>query len=69
MWGQLPFRMVFANKQTNMPGLQAADLAAYPIARHVINPNAANPAYDVLVPKFRKSATGVILGWGLKIFP
>lgn len=68
-WGELPFRMVFANKQTNMPGLQVADLAAYPIAKHVIDPKAANPAYDVLVPRFRKSPKGEILGWGLKLFP
>jgi hypothetical protein len=27
-WGKLPFRMVFASKQQNMPGLQVADLAA-----------------------------------------
>ena len=69
MWGALPFRMVFANKQTNMPGLQAADLAAYPIARHVIDAAAPNPAYDVLAPKFRKSPKGQMLGWGLKVFP
>jgi Protein of unknown function (DUF3800) len=68
-WGKLPFRMVFANKQQNMPGLQIADLAAYPIARHVIDRNKPNPAFDVLEPKFRRSPRGVIHGWGLKIFP
>jgi hypothetical protein len=68
-WGQLPFRMVFASKQTNMPGLQIADLAAYPIARHVIDPNAANPAFNAIDPCFRRSPGGKLMGWGLKIFP
>lgn len=69
-WGvKFPFELVFANKQQNMPGLQVADLAAYPIARHVINPNAANPSFDVLNPLFRKSPGGKVVGWGLKIFP
>jgi hypothetical protein len=31
--------------------LEAADLAAYPIARHVLDPSEANPAFDVLRPK------------------
>jgi hypothetical protein len=70
MWGRkFPFQMVFANKQQNMPGLQIADLAAYPIARHVINPDAPNPAYDVVRTRLRKSPNGKEIGWGLKIFP
>jgi hypothetical protein len=69
MWGKLPFRMVFANKQTNMPGLQFADLAAYPIARHVINRQQQNRAFEILKKKFRCSPRGKIYGWGLKIFP
>jgi hypothetical protein len=68
-WGKLPFRMVYANKQTNMPGLQFADLAAYPIARFVIDQQKKNPAYEVLEKKFRRSPTGKVLGWGLKLFP
>jgi Protein of unknown function (DUF3800) len=68
-WGPLPFQMVFANKLANMPGLQAADLAAYPIARKIINPNKSNPAYDSLRKRFRRSPGGNIVGWGLKIFP
>jgi hypothetical protein len=67
-WGKLPFRMVFANKQQNMPGLQVADLAAYPIARHVIDRTRPNPPFMVLRPKFRNKR-GRMLGWGLKIFP
>ena len=69
-WGcKLPFRMEFADKKQNLPGLQIADLAAYPIARHVIDKNAANPAFDVIRPLFRTSPSGKIEGWGLKIFP
>lgn len=69
-WGcRFPFEMAFANKQQNMPGLQIADLAAYPIARHVINPAMANPSYDVIEPRFRRSPYGKVIGWGLKIFP
>jgi hypothetical protein len=52
-WGKLPFRMVFANKQQNMPGLQVADLAAYPIAKHAIDRTKPNPASMVLRPNFR----------------
>lgn len=68
-WGKLPFNMVFASKLANMPGLQMADLAAYPIARHVMNAKAPNPAYDIVEKRFRRSPDGKILGWGLKVFP
>ncbi len=69
MWGVLPFQIVFANKQTNMPGLQACDLAAYPIARRVIQPGAPNHAYMALRERIRASTKGKIEGWGLKVFP
>jgi hypothetical protein len=68
-WGELPFRMVFADKKTNMPGLQIADLAAYPIARHILTPRKRNQSYDVIEPCFRRSPTGQVRGWGLKVFP
>jgi hypothetical protein len=68
-WGKLPFQLIFASKRTNMPGLQGADLAAYPIARYIIDPKSKNPAYGVLEKKFRRSPGGKIEGWGLKIFP
>ena len=35
-------------KSENIVGLQVADLVAYPITRHVLNPNGVNLAYDVL---------------------
>ncbi len=68
-WGPLPFRMIFADKKTNMPGLQIADLAAYPIARYIMNPAALNPAYTAVARRFRVSPWGKISGWGLKVFP
>lgn len=35
---QLPFNIVFSDKQTNATGLQLADLVARLIGRHVLNP-------------------------------
>lgn len=67
--GRMPFRIVFASKLANMPGLQIADLAAYPIARRTIDPEKRNPAFDAVSTKLRRSPMGVIEGWGLKTFP
>lgn len=64
-----PFRVQFASKLTNMPGLQVADLAAYPIARYVENPGAPRPEWTYIEPRIRRSPSGKMLGWGLKIFP
>lgn len=68
-WGLLPFNAVFADKRTNMIGLQIADLAAYPIARNIMNAAAANPAYAAVQQRFRRSVRGTINGYGLKVFP
>jgi hypothetical protein len=46
--------------------MKLADLAAYPIARHVLDPKKANRAYEILEKKFYKGR-GMIRG--LKIFP
>lgn len=35
-------------KKANIVGLQLADLVAYPITRHVLNPNEVNFAYDII---------------------
>ncbi|MHB1109344.1 MAG: DUF3800 domain-containing protein [Devosia sp.] len=59
----------FMDKKHNSAGLQMADLLAYPIARHVIRPDQPNRAYERVEPKFRRSATGQVKGYGLKIFP
>lgn len=52
--------------ELNVVGTQLADLAAYPVARYIHNPNKPNPAYDIVKTKFYKGK-----GWiqGLKIFP
>lgn len=59
----------FMDKKHNSAGLQMADLLAYPVARHIIDPNQPNRAYELTEPKFRRSAAGKVRGYGLKIFP
>jgi len=63
---RIQFRLHFKPKAMNIIGTQMADLAAYPIARHVLNPKRPNPAYDCIAGKFYRGS-----GWvrGLKIFP
>lgn len=56
----------FSNKSENVFGLQIADLIAYPISRHVLNPAKYNPSFDVIAPNIFRS-NGKLLG--LKIFP
>ena len=46
--------------------MQLADLVAYPIARYVIEPNRANPAFEVLKPKIYRTNRGLE---GLRIYP
>lgn len=66
----LPFEMVMAPKACNSPGLQMADLIARPIGRKVIKPEQENRAFDILAIKLRRNpATGLVKGWGLKVFP
>ncbi|MDR2206171.1 MAG: DUF3800 domain-containing protein [Flavobacteriaceae bacterium] len=58
--------IAFKDKKENINGLQLADLIAYPIARYVMEPNRANPAFDVLKSKiYTKNSKK----YGLKIFP
>lgn len=59
----------FMDKKHNSAGLQMADLLAYPVARHIIDPGQPNRAYELAELKFRRSAAGKVLGYGLKIFP
>lgn len=74
-WGKtLPFHIAFADKKTNSPGLQLADLVARPIGLSLLRPNAQNRAFEVLKRKFfckgGRQALGVDFeGWGHKIFP
>lgn len=66
---RFPFEIVMADKRCNSAGLQLADLVARPIGRKVIDPAQANRAYDILEKKLRRSPTGKVRGWGLKVFP
>lgn len=68
--GPMPnFSIVFADKKTNSAGLQLADLTARPIGRHVLDPEQPNRAWDIIEPKLRRNAAGIVKGWGLKVFP
>lgn len=63
---KIRFKLTFRPKSMNIVGTQLADLAAYPIARYILNPRQPNPAYNIVEKKFYR-AKGRILG--LKIFP
>ena len=63
------FEIVFADKKSNSTGLQIADLTARPIGRHVIVPEQANRAWDLLEPKLFRNPQGETAGWGLTIIP
>ncbi len=70
----LPFEIVFADKKTNSPGLQLADLVARPIGLNVLRPSQANRAFEVLTKKFfcsggRENVGEGFESWGLKIYP
>jgi hypothetical protein len=59
-------KITFKSKRENNNGLQLADLVAYPIARYVIEPNRANPAFEQIEPKiYTKNQKR----YGLKIYP
>ncbi len=64
-----PFDIRFAVKQTNSTGMQLADMVAHPIGRHVLAPEQANRAYDVIENKLIEKPSGGAMGMGLKIFP
>ncbi len=56
----------FVGKSENINGLQLADLIAYPMARYVIDPERANPAFDTLEGKIYRRGER---RYGLKVFP
>jgi hypothetical protein len=56
----------FKWKSEDIAGLQIADLIAYPLTRHVLNPQAVNLAYDVLAPNIFRENDKLL---GLKIYP
>ncbi len=48
----LPFNIIFADKKTNLAGLQLADLVARPVGINYIRPAQANKAFEILKKKF-----------------
>lgn len=65
----LPLRIVVADKKSNSEGLQLADLTARPIGLHVLRPEQANRAWDVLRTKLFAGSANCVEGNGLKVFP
>ncbi len=63
---EVDLKITFKDKKENINGLQLADLVAYPIARYVIEPKRANPAFEILEQKIYKNKGK---RHGLKIFP
>lgn len=71
---QLPFNVIFADKKTNLTGLQLADLVARPVGLNYIRPEQANQAFELLKNKFfcaggRDRAGQGYQNVGLKIYP
>ena len=71
---QLPFEIVFADKKTNLAGLQLADLVARPVGLNYIRPSQPNQAFDLLKRKFycdggRECVGSGYEGVGLMIYP
>ena len=60
------FGFHFREKKDNINGLQLADLIAYPVARYIIDPERANPAFELIQSKFYQKSGKK---FGLKIFP
>ncbi|MFM8899808.1 MAG: DUF3800 domain-containing protein [Burkholderiales bacterium] len=48
----MPFDIVFADKKTNLAGLQLADLVARPIGVNYLRPVQGNQAFELLKKKF-----------------
>ena len=57
--------LVFRNKRDNVAGIQLADLCAHPCARHILKPEQANQAYDIVTPHIYQHNS--VKGW--KVFP
>ena len=71
---QLPFNIIFAEKKTNLTGLQLADLVARPIGLNYLRPNQTNQAFELLKRKFycdggRERVGDGFADVGLMIYP
>ncbi len=70
----LPFDIIFADKKTNLAGLQLADLVARLIGLSHVRPGLANQAFEALKPKFfcdggRENVGAGYDNVGLMIYP
>jgi hypothetical protein len=70
----LPFDVVFADKKTNLTGLQLADLVARPVGVNYLRPTQTNQAFELLKRKFYCDGgrTHVGMGYenvGLMVYP
>jgi len=59
-FAKITWTLRFIPKSMNIVGTQMADLAAYPIARRVLDPGGVNPPYEIVRTKLARQ---------LKIFP
>lgn len=66
---EIPFEMRIVPKAMNIEGLQLADLIAHPIARHALNPDQPNRAFDIIRSKLLNTKSTAVPGWGLTRFP
>ena len=62
-------RFEFKRKDDLLPGLELADLVAWPVGHRYLYPEQKNRAFSVLERKFRRGPGGKVEGWGLKVFP
>ncbi len=63
---QRSFPIQFHDKRRNIAGIQLADLCAHPSARHMLKPDQANQAYDIVKAHLHQQG-GKVYGW--KVFP
>jgi len=59
----------FHGKYENIPGLQIADLCAYPMARRLLHPKEPYIPFTIIEKKIYCNKEGRYMGWGLKLFP
>lgn len=59
----------FFLKRDNIVGLQIADLCAYPLARHILNPKEPYIPFQIIEKKLYCDGNGKYDGYGLKVFP
>ncbi|MBV8646918.1 DUF3800 domain-containing protein [Paludibacterium sp.] len=71
---RLPFEIIFADKKTNLAGLQLADLVARPVGVNYLRSTQTNQAFEILKKKFYCNGGREYVGQGyeevgLMIYP